>query len=261
MIPHLIRTMGHYVNRPVRGFRLPGSRRISSASFGPSRLRMRRIIRPRVVVPAIKSAPVAADSVATIAHLAFSLAGTILIPDCARPCDFRPRSSRSSRRLLFTVAGVVGPDLPHGELPSLQLTTQPLLHRLGAQRNSAAGAGRGHAIQSGVGVRQASGVPTQHTVVGVVQPDPPADNQQQRVQPPMHGWFFQAPYDTQSSRAPQATRLLVRHPLPEQIGRHRGKVGVDEIALQRAVGRHRPRQRHPPLPLEPPQHVAHPYQQ
>ena len=37
-------------------------------------------------------------------------------------------------RLLFTVAGVVGPDLPHDELPSLQLTTQPFLDRLGAQR-------------------------------------------------------------------------------------------------------------------------------
>ena len=139
----------HYVNHSVRRFRPPSSRRISSACFGPSRLRMRHIIRPRVVAPAIQSAPYAADSVATIAHLAFSLAATILIPDCPRPSDFRLRSSRNSRRLLFTVAGVVGPDLPHGELPSLQLTTQPLLHRLGAQRYGAAGAGRGHAIQSG----------------------------------------------------------------------------------------------------------------
>ena len=31
-----------------------------------------------------------------------------------------PASFRSSRRLLFTVAGVVGPDLPHGELSPLQ---------------------------------------------------------------------------------------------------------------------------------------------
>ena len=46
---------------------------------------MRHIIRPRVVAPAIQSAPVATHSVATIAHLAFSLAGTILIPDCAPP--------------------------------------------------------------------------------------------------------------------------------------------------------------------------------
>ena len=80
----------HYVNRPVRGFRLPGSRRISSARFEPSRLRKRRIIRPQVVVPAIQSAPVAAHSVATIAHLAFSLAGTILIPDCAPPMRLSP---------------------------------------------------------------------------------------------------------------------------------------------------------------------------
>ena len=35
----------------------------------PSRLRMRIISRPRVVVPAIQSAPVATHSVATIAHL------------------------------------------------------------------------------------------------------------------------------------------------------------------------------------------------
>ena len=44
---------------------------------------MRRIIRTQVVVPAIQSTPVAADSVATIAHRAFSHAGTILIPDRA----------------------------------------------------------------------------------------------------------------------------------------------------------------------------------
>ena len=80
----------HYVNRFVRGFGPPGSRRISSARFGPSRLRMRRIIRPQVVAPAIQSAPVATHSVATIAHRAFSLAGTILIPDCAPPMRLSP---------------------------------------------------------------------------------------------------------------------------------------------------------------------------
>ena len=80
----------HYVNHSVRGFRAPGSRRIASARFGPSRLRIRRIIRPRVVAPAIQSAPVATHSVATIAHLAFSLAGTILIPDCAPPQHLSP---------------------------------------------------------------------------------------------------------------------------------------------------------------------------
>ena len=81
---------GHYVNRPVRGFRPPGSRRISSACFRPSRLRMRRIIRPLVATPAIQSTPIAAHSVATIAHLPFSLAGTILIPDCAPPKRLSP---------------------------------------------------------------------------------------------------------------------------------------------------------------------------
>ena len=80
----------HYVNHSVRGFRPPGSRRISSARFGPSRLRMRRIIRPRVVAPAIKSTPDATHSVATITHRAFSLAGTILIPDCAPPMRLSP---------------------------------------------------------------------------------------------------------------------------------------------------------------------------
>ena len=80
----------HYVNYSVRRFRPPGSRRISSACFGPSRLRMRHIIRPRVVVPAIQSTPIATHSVATIAHLACSLAGTILIPDCASPMRLSP---------------------------------------------------------------------------------------------------------------------------------------------------------------------------
>ena len=80
----------HYVNHSVREFRRPGSRRISSTRFGPSRLRMRHIIRPQVVAPAIQSTPVAADSVATIAHLAFSLAGTILILDCAPPQRLSP---------------------------------------------------------------------------------------------------------------------------------------------------------------------------
>ena len=81
---------GHYVNRSVRGFGLPGSRRISSARSGPFELRMRRIIRPQVVAPAIQSAPGATHSVATIAHRAFSLAGTILIPDCARSKGLSP---------------------------------------------------------------------------------------------------------------------------------------------------------------------------
>ena len=90
LIPKLHRTMGHYVNRFVRGSRLPGSRRISPACFRPSRLRMRHIICPQVVVPAIQSTPIATHSVATIAHLAFSLAVTILIPDCAPPQRLSP---------------------------------------------------------------------------------------------------------------------------------------------------------------------------
>ena len=85
---------------------------------------------PRVVAPASHSAPVATHSVATIAHLAFSLAGTILIPDCTPPQRLSPAFFPQLSTVLFTVAGVVGPDLPHGELPPLQLTTQPFLHRL-----------------------------------------------------------------------------------------------------------------------------------
>ena len=80
----------HYVNRFVRGFLPPARWRFSPTCFGPSRLRMRRIIRPRVVAPAIQSAPVATHSVATIAHRAFSLAETILIPDCAPPQRLSP---------------------------------------------------------------------------------------------------------------------------------------------------------------------------
>ena len=73
-----------------RGFLPPARWRFSPPRFEPSRLRMRHIIRRRVVVPAIQSAPVATHSVATIAHLAFSLAGTILIPDCAPPQGLSP---------------------------------------------------------------------------------------------------------------------------------------------------------------------------
>ena len=182
---------------------------------------MRRISHPQVVVSPIQPTPGATHYVVTTPHRPFNSSARLLIPDCARPSAFRPRSSPSSRRLLFTVTGVVDTDLPHGELPSLQLTTQPLLHRLGAQRYGAGGTGRGHAMQGGVGVRHAFGVSTHHTIVGVTsagQHNQQADNQQQRVQQPLHGSFFQAPYDTHSSRAHQATGLLVRHPLSEQIG-------------------------------------------
>ena len=75
-------------------------------------------------------------------------------------------------------------------------------------------------------------------------------------------WLSQAANDGNPSRAPRALGQLVRHPLAEHLGRrHRGEFGVDEIALQRAVGRHRPGQRQAPLPLEPPQRMAHPYHQ
>ena len=80
----------HYVNHSVRGFLPPARWRFSPTCFGPSRLRMRRIIRTQVVAPAIQSAPVATHSVATIAYLAFRLAGTILIPDCASPQRLSP---------------------------------------------------------------------------------------------------------------------------------------------------------------------------
>ena len=81
---------GHYVNQFVRRFLPPARWRFSSPRFEPSRLRMRIIIRPRVVAPAIQSAPNATHCVATIAHLAFRLAGTILIPDCAPPQRLSP---------------------------------------------------------------------------------------------------------------------------------------------------------------------------
>ena len=51
------------------------------------------------------------------------------------PSAFHSRSYRRSRRLLFTVADVVGPDLRHRDLASLQLPMQLLLHHLRAQRD------------------------------------------------------------------------------------------------------------------------------
>ena len=44
------------------------------------------------------------------------------------PSAFCPYHFRNSRRLLFAVAGVVGPDLRHRDLPPLQLIPHPLLH-------------------------------------------------------------------------------------------------------------------------------------
>ena len=78
---------------------------------------------------------------------------------------------------------------------------------------------------------------------------------------------------THSQRGPQTMR---RHPprtpigenpsgaphIAERVGRgHCGEISIDEIALPRAVGRHRPGQLQSPFPLEPPQRVAHPHQQ
>ena len=75
LIPAVLRAMGHYVNHSVRGLLPPARWRISPPRFEPSRLRMRIIIRPRVVVPAIQSAPIATHCVATIAHLALAWRG------------------------------------------------------------------------------------------------------------------------------------------------------------------------------------------
>ena len=71
-------------------FHPPAGWRFSPPRFEPSLITDVPHHPPRVVVPAIKSAPVATHSVATIAHLAFSLAGTILIPDCAPPMRLSP---------------------------------------------------------------------------------------------------------------------------------------------------------------------------
>ena len=80
----------HYVNHSVRRFLPPARWRFSSPRFDPPDYGCPIIIRPRVVAPAIPSAPNATHSVATIAHLAFSLAVTILIPDCAPPQRLSP---------------------------------------------------------------------------------------------------------------------------------------------------------------------------
>ena len=88
----------HYVNRFVRGFRPPARWRIASARFDLPRLRMRRIIRPRVVVPAIPSAPVAADSIASMLYEGSRPSGTFLIPDCTPAEHPNPRSSGNGQR-------------------------------------------------------------------------------------------------------------------------------------------------------------------
>ena len=136
------------------------------------------------------------------------------------PSIFRPRYFRNYRPRLFTVADVVGPDLRQGEFPSLQLSTQPFLHRLGAQRNSPTGLGHVQPMQDGVGVRQAFGVSTHHPVIGAHpagQRDPQANDCQQRVPQPTRSWLFQVPNGSHPSRAPQAIGQLTRHPLAEHI--------------------------------------------
>ena len=70
------------------------------------------------------------------------------------------------------------------------------------------------------------------------------------------------PHDGNPSGAPHAIGQLVRRPLVEHPGPcRRSEVGINEVALQRAVGRHRAGQRQSPFPLEPPQRVPHPHQQ
>ena len=136
-----------------------------------------------------------------------------------------------------------------------QSLRKPLLHRLGAQGHGLDGAGRVQAMQSGVGVRHTYGLSTHHPVGGVHpagQRDPQADHYRQRFPQPTHSWLSQVPNDGNPSRAPRTLGQLVSRPLAEHLGgRHRGEVGIDEVALQRAVAHHRPGQRHPPFPLEP----------
>ena len=57
---------GHYVNHSVRGFRPPARWRISPPRFEPSRLRMRHIIRPQIILPAIQCNPDTTHSVAAM---------------------------------------------------------------------------------------------------------------------------------------------------------------------------------------------------
>ena len=68
---HLIDTRrgspkGHYVNHSVRAIRPPARWRISPPHFEPSRLRMRHIIRPQIILPAIQCNPDATHSVAAV---------------------------------------------------------------------------------------------------------------------------------------------------------------------------------------------------
>ena len=95
LVSTVVRAMGHYVNHSVRGFRPPARWRIASARFDLPRLRMRCIIRPRVVVPAIPSAPVAAHSIASMLYEVSRPSGTFLIPDCT-PAE-HPNSRRNTR--------------------------------------------------------------------------------------------------------------------------------------------------------------------
>ena len=85
----------HYVNHSVREIRPPVRWRIASARFDLPRLRMRCIIRPRVVVPAIPSAPVATHSIAPMLYEVSRPSGTFLIPDCT-PAE-HPNSRRNTR--------------------------------------------------------------------------------------------------------------------------------------------------------------------
>ena len=161
----------------------------------------------------------------------------LLIPDPGPVrASFARAISATIAHGLFTVADVVGPDLRQGEFPSLQLTTQPLLHspRRSAQRC------RWRWTQS-------ADAAWFWCPPGIRRIDAPCDRRSpprrpaaihrktissQRVQQPMDGWFFQAPNNAHLSGEPRALGQLVRRPLAEHIRRrHRGEVGVDEVAL------------------------------
>ena len=117
LIPSVVRQKDHYVNRSVRGFRPPAGWRISPPRFDLPRLRMRRISHPQAVASPIQPTPGATHYVVTMPHRPFGPSARLLIPGCASQSAFCPRHFRRSHRLLFTVAGVVRPDLTHGDLP------------------------------------------------------------------------------------------------------------------------------------------------
>ena len=119
----------------------------------------------------------------------------------AKPVDATPHGYRPGRRCrcsrshppLFTVAGVAGPDLRHRDLPSLQLDVQPLLHRVGTQRDGPHRTGHHQPMQRGVGVRHPLGIATHRPIVGIDQAGQrqlQQDQHRRRITQPMHSWFL-----------------------------------------------------------------------